>query len=394
MIFPEKPQVAHSPMMGTLGGGSLRSFGRGSGEESPVFGYVVGSNSNGQQGLMVFVPEDMSRVAYYSSAAGSGMQNVGIDDTKIWANHGYSSTSFARWNKDAPATNFTSYSRYISRSAIAVDSNYVYWCDNSGYVYRDNKTTGANVNNSYYTGGELYAIALDPNYVFFGGGVNSGNIRTLQRGQYFGTVGNTNLSNISALLCITSDNDYVYCTGAFPSPYNNRDNFYKIGKSSSVGSGLVSPVHYSSSSVGYTGTSTSICVDDAWVYTCGTNNRITKWSKYTGAENTTSVLNYTSSVYGSVQVQNCMGMTHDKDHLYIAANVQTPPFGGKRFVIKVQKSNMTPVADLQHQFATDFDYYSGGRHVALDNQVGGPGFYYDSGISNWNITDRASQILL
>tara|TARA_B100000035_G_C20937878_1_gene526074 strand:- start:46 stop:1071 length:1026 start_codon:yes stop_codon:yes gene_type:complete len=31
MIFPNKPQIAHAPMLGTIGGGSLRSFGRGTG---------------------------------------------------------------------------------------------------------------------------------------------------------------------------------------------------------------------------------------------------------------------------------------------------------------------------------------------------------------------------
>tara|TARA_B100000035_G_scaffold69065_1_gene56519 strand:- start:177 stop:857 length:681 start_codon:yes stop_codon:yes gene_type:complete len=31
MIFPKKPQVLYAPMLGTIGGGSLRSFGRGTG---------------------------------------------------------------------------------------------------------------------------------------------------------------------------------------------------------------------------------------------------------------------------------------------------------------------------------------------------------------------------
>ena len=31
MIFPKKPQVLYAPMLATLGGGSLRSFGRGTG---------------------------------------------------------------------------------------------------------------------------------------------------------------------------------------------------------------------------------------------------------------------------------------------------------------------------------------------------------------------------
>jgi len=34
MIFPKKPQVLYAPMLGTLGGGSLRSFGRGNGGDS------------------------------------------------------------------------------------------------------------------------------------------------------------------------------------------------------------------------------------------------------------------------------------------------------------------------------------------------------------------------
>jgi len=34
MIFPKKPQVLYAPMLGTLGGGSLRSFGRGASEEN------------------------------------------------------------------------------------------------------------------------------------------------------------------------------------------------------------------------------------------------------------------------------------------------------------------------------------------------------------------------
>ena len=31
MIFPKKPQILYAPMLGTFGGGSMRSFGRGTG---------------------------------------------------------------------------------------------------------------------------------------------------------------------------------------------------------------------------------------------------------------------------------------------------------------------------------------------------------------------------
>lgn len=49
MIFPKKPQVLYAPMLSTLGGGSLRSFGRGTGGPSfdgPI-GWFAGTNTSG-----------------------------------------------------------------------------------------------------------------------------------------------------------------------------------------------------------------------------------------------------------------------------------------------------------------------------------------------------------
>ena len=82
------------------------------------------------------------------------------------------------------------------------------------------------------------------------------------------------------------------------------------------------------------------------------------------------------------------GMTADEDHLYVAGSCNLGPV-----IIKIAKSTMSIVGALTHPAGGDWNFWSGGRHIALDNMEGGAAYWYRSAISNWNVTDKQSSIL-
>ena len=405
MIFPKKPQILYAPMLATFGGGSVRGF-RAGGPKADPQGYAVATSSNGTKGLLHFDPVTMTAIAsigstdgYHNSQAFGSMQNVIVDDAGIFANHGYTSNNIANWaDKYNPSngaqSSWTSGGQGISadksRSNIAADKNWLYFGTNDGRFRKMQKSSGYIADVESYSGGEMYANSLDQNFIYVGGGVNSGNLGIYQRSN-FNYQAQVSLTYQNTMLCVASDDTYVYTTGAWSSPYTTYDNFYRIDKAN-IGSTNTSTLISSNVSSGYGGYTTAICVDDSHIYTCGYNtNRITKWNKAPSwNEHTSQVISYTSAKYGQTyNVDHVYGMNHDADYLYLACKLSN----GHLRIVKVQKSNMTVVDDLRHQHGTDWNFFSGGRHITLDNQVGGPAFFTKNGVSDWHVNNNSGAML-
>lgn len=403
MIFPKKPQILYAPMLASFGGGSIQGFKAGGPKAEPQ-GYAIATSSNGTKGLLHFDPVTMTAIAsigstdgYHNSQAFASMQNVFVDNTSVFANHGYNSNNIAKWSDKYNPSNgaqsaFTSAGQGIggdkSRSSITGDRNHIYFGTNDGRFRKMEKSSGNVVDVEMYASGEMYANSLDQNYIYVGGGVNSGKLGVYTRSN-LNYQTQISLTYQYTMLCVASDDNYVYTVGVWGSPYNNRDNFYRIPKSTIGGTNASTFV--SSSTTGYGGYTTCICVDDNHIFTGGYNtNRITKWNKSSWNQNTSQALSYVSTKYGNTyNINHVYGMTHDVDYLYCCCKLGD----GSLRIVKVQKSNMSVVDDLKHLHGTDWNFYSGGRHIALDNQVGGPAFFTKSGVTEWHVNNNSAAML-
>jgi hypothetical protein len=397
LIFPKK-EILYAPMLSTFGGGSARGFGqRGGGKSSPVFGYSVGVQTSGTHNIMLFDPETMERLDLFDSGAGVASQNVVVDDTYLFNNYGYNSTDVDRYLKTdlaqgasqtPPHTTFSAAAN--SRSAIAVDATKIYMARNDGYGRYLDKQTGGSSNNTYLgSGGEVYGVAVDNNYAYFGGSANNGTLKIVYRSN-FNNLNTYSANNFSTISSIVTDEDAVYFTGYGGN--NGSQNLYKLLKSN------FSTAYYGSHSIGSGtagGYTNAVAVDGTYAYTCGYNsNFITKWNKSTMGPVDTCVVNGlsiprfgTSNI--TVAIDHAKGLITDTDNIYVAAETNVG-----RYLIKIDKATMSAVACLEHPTITQFNFWSGGRHITLDNQEGGGMFWYRNAISDWNINDNASQILV
>ena len=404
MIFPKKPEILYSPMIATMGGGSIQGFKSGGPKAEPQ-GYAVATSSNGTKGLLHFDPVTMTAIAstgstdgYHNAQAFASQQNVIVDDESVFANHGYDSNNLSKWHdKYNPSggsqSSYSSAGQGIggdkSRSNIAADKNWLYFGTNDGRFRKMQKSSGYIADIESYSGGEMYANSIDQNYIYVGGGVNSGNMGVYNRSN-FNYVTQVSLQRQSTMLCVASDDDNVYTVGQWTTGYNQIDNFYRIPKAN-LGSSNSSSLS-STSTTGYGGYTTAICVDDNNIFTCGYNTkRVTKWNKAPSwNENTSQVLSYTSAKYGNTyNITHVYGMNHDAEHLYCCCKLGD----GTIRIVKVQKSNMSVVDDLRHQHGTDWNFYSGGRHVVLDNQVGGPAYFTKNGVADWHVNNNSAAML-
>ena len=393
MIFPKKPQLLYAPMLATFGGGSANGF-RSAAAASPVFGYAVAKSTNGANGITHFDPETMSYLGAYNTASTNDKaQNCMVSSTHLFYNYGYDTSTVTmqpKTNLD-PVYGTTLSVNSESRGNMTMDQNYVYVPMNNNAVSRRSRSNwGSSFSLPIYGGGnaEIYATALDSNYFYAGGG--GGDIAIFYRSN-LNSVQVTSLPNFNTLSSIMSDDTHVFCTG-YNGSYVNHQSIYRVSKAnfSQVDHATV---HFNSLGTNATAAAytNAVHVDGTYVYTVGrSSNAVVRWNKSTMGFDSSLPINGSYSHNGSpLSMDHGKGMTADKDHLYVAGDCNLG-----QVIIKVKKSNMTIVGaiTLPNQ-TTDFNFWSGGRHIAIDNMEGGPCHWYRSGVSNYNITDNESNIL-
>ena len=367
-------------------------------KKSPVLGYSVGQgSSNGTNGIMLFDPATMERLALFHTGSAQGAQNVVMDELAVYHNYGYNNNDISRYlksNLNPTASGYVNSATFNagdqSRSNIAVDATKIYNGRNDGRVRFQNKLNGSGSLDKYIgNSSEMYALAVDNTYAYVGGSANNGDMKIYQRSN-FNNYSQISASNYSTISSIVTDDSAIYFTG-YGSGLNGLS-VYKAAKSNHGSLSFNSYIPPGGSGSSYTN---AVVVDDSYVYTSGySTNYVGKFNKSTLLGNSGCVISSTSIPrFGtsniSLTVEHGKGLISDTDSLYLAADTDQGPY-----VIKIDKATMSPVACLQHPSISNFNFWSGGRHITLDNQEGGGMFWYRNAISNWNVNENASNILV
>jgi len=245
LIFPKK-EILYAPMLGTLGGGSARGFGRGAGGlEAYETGLWAMGDSTGPDnvGMVSYDPDTLSRLVTSSNIPCSGSYPSTMADTyrnstgsvylvsadsgtlRIWSSSSLNQIS---------ATNTGKQTR-----GMMVYGDYVYWASSSdAYIYRYNISNPSNVasaSNQYNMVGtvNMEGMVAAGGYLYFGGG--SGYITIIQE---------ANFTGVSAQRLGGSSNDIsAMCLGANGAIYAGYRSGGEVRRATVNGNGTLSHTH-------------------------------------------------------------------------------------------------------------------------------------------------------
>ena len=182
-LIPKK-QILYAPMLGSLGGGSVRGFGRGVGGgfspyETRLWAMGDGTGSDGH-GMVEYDPENFDRLSTSSDVPCSGSFPSQMADTFVASNGtvylvSAASATLRVWNSSNLSSVGSVSTGYTTRGMM-VYNGYVYWAPNGNNSFRkydlSNPSNPSNVGSEYNGIGNQdweAMVGVDGRLVFGGG---------------------------------------------------------------------------------------------------------------------------------------------------------------------------------------------------------------------------------
>jgi hypothetical protein len=253
LIIPKKPQILYAPMLGSLGGGSVRGFGRGVGGgfspyETGLWAMGDSAGSAGY-GMVKYDTENFDRLSTSTDIPCSGsfpsqMADTFVDSAGTIYLVSVDSSVLRVWNSSTLSSVGSVSTGYTSRGMM-VYKGYVYWAPNGNINFKkydlSNPSNPSNVDNLYNGVGSQdweAMVGVDNKVVFAGatgyvvvvGALNFNRIGTYQIN------GNTN--EITAM-CYGADRTFYfgYTNGTVSKAVMNSSGDLSYSNSTSIASG-------------------------------------------------------------------------------------------------------------------------------------------------------------